>query len=223
VRLNQYVASASGLSRRAADTAIAAGRVTVGGQPAGLGQRVPDGATVELDGKALKLPASFTYILLHKPVGYVTSRARQGSDPTVYELLPEQYRQLRPVGRLDRDSSGLLILTDDGSFILRHTHPSFAKTKEYLLELGRPLTSADAAKLEAGVQLEDGPSRVHVLDNQGRHVRAALGEGRNRQLRRTFGALGYTVAALHRGQMGTFGLGSLKAGKWRVISSEELA
>jgi pseudouridine synthase len=223
MRLNQYVASASGLSRRAADTAIAEGRVTIDGQLVGLGQQVPDGAEVCLDGKPLALPTAFTYVLFHKPVGYVTSRTQQGTDPTIYELLPDEYHMLRPVGRLDRDSSGLLILTDDGSFILRHTHPSFAKMKQYELKLARPLTATDAGRLETGVILGDGPSRVQILDNQGRRVLVALGEGRNRQLRRTFGLLGYTVEGLHRLEMGAFSLGGLTAGKWRILEPGELA
>ena len=153
MRLNRFVAAASGLSRRAADAAIAAGRVQLAGQPASLGQIVEANASVELDGQPLQLPATHHYILLHKPAGYVTSRRRQGSDPTIYELLPADFAALRPVGRLDRDSSGLLLLSDDGDFIQRHTHPSFGKDKQYEIDLDRPLAPADRRQLEAGVDL----------------------------------------------------------------------
>ncbi|HSX02446.1 MAG TPA: pseudouridine synthase [Candidatus Saccharimonadia bacterium] len=223
MRLNRFVAGASGLSRRAADAAIAAGRITVNGQPVALGALVAPGDTIELDGQPLVLPQTHHYIMLNKPVGYVSSRRQQGGNPTVYDLLPPHYAALRPVGRLDRDSSGLLLLSDDGDFIHRYTHPSFGKDKLYELALERPLTSADRRQLEAGVALADGPSRVRVAQAAGRQVAVVLGEGRNRQLRRTFGALGYGVTRLHRTAMGPYRLGQLAIGAWVAVEPEAAA
>jgi 23S rRNA pseudouridine2605 synthase len=217
-RINQFLAAATGLSRRVADATIAAGRVTIDGQAAKLGDQVSPGATVHLDGQPVTPPTQPTYLMLHKPAGYISSRTRQGADPTIYDLLPPEYHSLRPAGRLDRDSSGLMLLSDDGQFIHAHTHPSHHKTKIYELTLARPLATADIATLAAGVDLTDGPSHVTVLTGAGtRQVTVSLSEGRNRQLRRTLGALGYTVEALHRVTIGQHQLGKLKPGQFVLI------
>jgi 23S rRNA pseudouridine2605 synthase len=217
MRINQYLAAATGLSRRAADAAIAAGRVHIDGQPATLGAAVNPGQNVFLDGQPVHRAAAHHYVLLHKPAGYVSSRQRQGSDPTIYQLLPDNLHNLRLAGRLDRDSSGLLLLSDDGDFVHRYTHPSFNKLKVYELVLARPLAPADRRRLEAGVTLEDGPSRVGVTSVRGRRVTVTLTEGRNRQLRRTFGALGYTVEQLVRTHIGSYQLDGLPTGAWAEV------
>jgi len=219
-RINQFVAAASGLSRRAADTAIAAGRVQLGGHTAKLGELVEPGTPVSLDGQPLTPPRAHQYVLLHKPTGYVSSRARQGQDPTLYELLPAEQRNLRIAGRLDRDSSGLILLSDDGPFINRYTHPSFGKTKLYELTLDRALTPAARRRLESGVELTDGPSRLRVISLNGRDLTVALSEGRNRQIRRTLGALGYGIERLHRTTIGPYELGDLPSGNWREVSAK---
>lgn len=218
MRINQYLAASSGLSRRAADAAIAAGRVMLNGQPATVGDQVDADGRVQLDGQVVRPPQTHTYVLLHKPTGYVSSRRRQGSDPTLYELLPTDLHHLQIAGRLDRDSSGLILLSNDGDFIQAITHPSHGKTKLYELTLSSPLTTAARGQLEAGVELEDGFSRVTVEHIQGRHVTVSLGEGRNRQLRRTFAALGHPVETLHRTRMGAYALGQLPAGGWTHIT-----
>jgi 23S rRNA pseudouridine2605 synthase len=222
-RINQFLAAATGLSRRAADAAVQAGRVTINGQTAILGDQVGTSAVVQLDGRTITPSSHRTYLMLHKPVGYVSSRSRQGADPTIYDLLPPEYHTLRPAGRLDRDSSGLMLLSDDGDFIQAHTHPSHHKTKLYELTLARKLTPADATRLEAGVELTDGPSRLSIIAGTGtRHVTVSLSEGRNRQLRRTFGALGYTVEALHRTAIGTHQLGELPSGQFQIIQHAQV-
>ncbi|HEX3081630.1 MAG TPA: pseudouridine synthase [Candidatus Saccharimonadia bacterium] len=223
MRINQFVASSSGLSRRAADTAIAAGRVRIGAQTAALGATVTPGATVTLDGRPLVPVTAHRYVALNKPAGYVSSRARQSDQPTLYALLPAQCSALRIAGRLDTDSSGLVILSDDGPFIQQLTHPSFGKTKEYELTLTKALSPEDQAKLERGVVLKDGLSRLAVLRAIGSNVTVTIGEGRNRQLRRTFGALGYGVERLHRTRIGSYELGKLASGQWRELPAPKVA
>ena len=221
MRINQYVAAASGMSRRAADSAISAGRVSIDGRIAALGDSALEGAQVRLDDKPIVPAATHTYIMLHKPAGYVSSRVRQGDDPTLYELMPPAHRRLRTVGRLDRDSSGLILLSDDGEFIHRLTHPSFSKDKVYELTLARALSDSDRERLGRGVKLTDGLSRVRVLAAAGPGVTVSLAEGRNRQLRRTFGALGYTIERLHRTQVGPYRLGELASGQWQAVTAED--
>jgi 23S rRNA pseudouridine2605 synthase len=226
MRINQYLAAASGLSRRAADTAVTAGRVTVNGQPAKLGQNIDPTDMVCLDTHQLTPPAAdrgFTYIMMNKPAGYVSSHTRQGDDPTLYELLPAKYHRLRLVGRLDRDSSGLVLLTDDGQFIQQHAHPSSGKSKHYELTLSRALTAGGRQQLQAGVQLRDGLSQVHVTRVDGRRAWVSLSEGRNRQLRRTLGQLGYGIVGLHRTHIGPFALHELASGQWQPFSPEAAA
>lgn len=222
MRINRFVAMASGMSRRAADTAVADGRITVNGALAGMGWIVGDDDKVALDGAIISLPAAHTYLMFNKPVGYVTSRAQQGSAPTIYEILPAKYHNLRAAGRLDRDSCGLLILSDDGDYVYLLTHPSQHKLKTYRLRLARALTADDIARLKRGVELEDGLSRIDVVDVDGRWVTVQLGEGRNRQVRRTLGAIGAGVITLQRVAMGGLRLGDLPEGQWREISADEI-
>jgi len=218
MRINKFVAQATGLSRRAADQAIADGRVLINGQTASPGDDVASGASVRLDNKALRPTTSLTTLMLNKPVGYVCSRRGQGSS-TIYDLLPTSYHQLKPVGRLDKDSSGLLLLTNDGQLANRLTHPRYGKTKQYSVTLNKPLDAANQTKIELGIQLEDGLSQL-ILQLTGTDRRAwiiTMSEGRNRQIRRTFAALGHSVTSLHRTQFGSYKLGELPPGKFQVI------
>jgi len=220
MRLNKYIAAGSDLSRRKADEAIAAGRVTVNGQTAGQGMDVSDTDTVALDGRAIMPTISTTTIMLNKPQGYVVSRDGQGSQ-TIYELLPPDYQRLNPVGRLDKDSSGLLLLTNDGQLANELTHPSRQKRKIYEITLDKPLQPLHRQMInDYGVQLEDGPSKL-LLERQTEGNDHAwivtMHEGRNRQIRRTFAALGYTVQTLHRTQFGPYSLGTLREGKTEEV------
>jgi len=138
-RVNKFLAHATGLSRREIDNAITAGRVTINSKPAAMGAQVSDADTVLFDGKPVTAQQTYTYLLLNKPVGYVCSRRRQGDTPTIYELLGPEQQRLKAVGRLDRDSSGILVLTDDGDFAHQMTHPKFAKRKVYEIKLDRDL------------------------------------------------------------------------------------
>jgi 23S rRNA pseudouridine2605 synthase len=206
MRINKFIAAATGLSRRAADAAIAAGRVLINGQPAEPGQAVGPGDKIRFDRQALTGPTQLQTILLNKPAGYVVSREGQGSQ-TVYNLLPPGLHHLKPIGRLDKDSSGLLILTNDGQLAQQLAHPKYQKTKIYEAQLNRPLNSEALARLGQGVELEDGPSHLTVKPLTVPAVyQVSMQEGRNRQIRRTFAALGYTVKKLHRTHFGNYAL-----------------
>jgi 23S rRNA pseudouridine2605 synthase len=222
MRINQYLASATNLSRRAADLAIQDGRVVINGQAANLGQMVAEGDEVKLDDLIVQ-PAGRQTILFYKPVGVVCSRRKQGNSSTIYDVLPAELSSLNPVGRLDKDTSGLLILTNDGWLHQQLSHPSWGKVKVYEVELDRPIEPQDLAVLRQGVNLEEGKSLPHVLSATGKNIQLELSEGRNRQVRRTFAALGYTVIRLHRPQLSNLELGNLKPGEWRVLDPQELS
>lgn len=209
IRLNKHLALQLGVSRREADDLIAADKVTVNGEVATLGARITSGDEVKVQGKEIEQSQKLEYILFNKPVGYVCSRKRQGDSPTIYELLPKNLHHLKPVGRLDKDSSGLLLLTNDGDFAHRMTHPSFQKTKTYEVELDIPLEPLHHQMLsDYGIQLEDGPSKLQLerMNDERTTWRVMMHEGRNRQVRRTFAALGYTVTKLHRTHFGNYTL-----------------
>jgi 23S rRNA pseudouridine2605 synthase len=217
MRINAYVAQSTGWSRRQSDQAIVSGRVTVNGATAELGQQVSASDIVTADGKKLILPESKT-IMLNKPVGYVVSRNGQGS-PTVYDLLPKSYQTLKPVGRLDKDSSGLLLLTNDGQLAAKLTHPTQQKQKVYIVHLDKPLREADEQKMAIGIKLEDGPSKLQLAaQSENRQLwQVTMHEGRNRQIRRTFAAIGYEVAALHRIKIDDYELSNLREGSFQAL------
>ena len=220
-RLNKYLALALGWSRRQADDAIAAGRVIVDDTPAILGAQYQQGSHIVVDGYLVSSHTAYQTITLNKPTGYLCSRASQGGVPTIYTLLPPKFHHLKPVGRLDKDSSGLILLTNDGDFAHQMTHPSFYKIKRYLVTLNQPLQPLHRQMInDFGVQLPDGPSRLTLErqhgDDDTRWI-VEMSEGRNRQIRRTFAALGYTVTKLHRTDFGSYTLGDIKRGEWREI------
>jgi len=215
-RLNKYLATNLGVSRREADNLISAGKVLVNNQPAEIGARVEDNDEVVVDGQKIS-SVSLVYLALNKPAGYICSRKRQGDTPTMYELLPEKYQSLKSVGRLDKDSSGLILLTNDGDFAFKMTHPSFVKTKIYEARIDRALEPLHQQMIaDFGVQLPDGRSQLGLekMDDNRTFWRITMSEGRNRQIRRTFEALGYKVAALHRTNFGRYGLSGLESGKF---------
>lgn len=220
-RLNKYLALQLGISRREADELIERGAVTINGTVATLGARITDADDLIVNNKPLKNTASHTYIMLNKPAGYVCSRKRQGDNPTIYELLPSHYHTLKPVGRLDRDSSGLILLTNDGDFAYRMTHPKFRKTKIYSVRLDRDLEPLHQQMIsDYGINLDDGNSQLHLerlSDTNRREWRITMSEGRNRQIRRTFAALGYEVKKLHRTNFGPYALSDTKPGAYKPV------
>lgn len=219
-RLNKYLATNFGISRREADILIAEGKVLINGKPAEIGNRVNEGDKVTLRGKEVTRK-NLIYIALNKPVGYVCSRKRQGETPTMYELLPPELQELKSVGRLDKNSSGIILLTNDGDFAYQMTHPKFVKTKLYEVELDRDLEPLHQQMIaDFGVQLPDGKSQLgltRLRDDSRRDWQVQMSEGRNRQIRRTFDALGYRVIRLHRTNFGPYALGDLKSGEYREI------
>lgn len=212
------------MGRRAADEAIVQNRVRVNGALPSAGQQIADGDSVTLDGRVLTTPdptATSTTIMLYKPAGYVCSRDGQGSR-TVYDLLPAEFQHLKTVGRLDKESSGLLLLTNDGQLAHQLTHPSFQKLKEYQVTLDKPLQALHHQMInDYGVMLEDGPSKLQLSRTAGNDLEwtVVMHEGRNRQIRRTFDSLGYTVQKLHRTKFGPFILPhQLKPGQYSALN-----
>ena len=221
IRLNKFLAEKVGLSRREADNLIADGKVLVNQQPAVLGARISETDEIICEGKNIstKKP-EYIYLMLNKPVGYVSSRKAQGEVPTLYELLPEKYQKLKTVGRLDKNSSGLILLTNDGDFAFKHTHPKFYKLKTYLVELDQTLAPLHQQEIsDFGIHLEDGLSKLFLtkLDEGRLKWQVEMSEGRNRQIRRTFAALGYKVVKLHRIEFGHYQLGDLKTGEFKLV------
>lgn len=217
VRLNKLLAESLGVSRREADDLIAEGKVLVNEKVARLGQRVGFSDEVCYNGSMVRFLTDYTYLAMNKPVGYVCSRKRQGEVPTIYELLPEKYRDLKTVGRLDKDSSGLILLTNDGDFAFQMTHPKFVKTKTYEVKLDQALEPLHQQMIaDFGVDLPDGKSKLGLerMDDSRKDWRVTMSEGRNRQIRRTFGALGYTVVGLHRVSFGKYELSGLPEGEF---------
>lgn len=223
MRLNKFIAQATGMARRKADEAIDNGRVKVNDLKAEQGQQVINQDMVTLDGLILSAAMTQT-IMLNKPVGYVCSRDGQGSQ-TIYDLLPSELHNLKPVGRLDKDSSGLLVLTNDGDLANHLTHPKYGKSKIYEAEINKSLKPHDfAAITTSGVKVADYTSKFQLQKLEISSQKLAkqlvpnsqflvtLTEGRNRQIRRTFEALGYKVTRLHRTQFGPYQIGDLQAG-----------
>lgn len=220
-RLNKYLAFHVGVSRREADNLISSGKVKVNGEVSTLGARISLNDEVTINNIPVSRRSKYTYLMLNKPVNYVCSRKQQGESPTIYDLLPKHYHNLKTVGRLDRDSSGLILMTDDGDFTHRMTHPSFVKTKIYHVRLDKALEPLHQQMIsDFGVQLEDGGSKLGLerLDDSRLLWEITMHEGRNRQIRRTFAALDYTVVELHRLVFGPYSLGDLKPGSFEITS-----
>lgn len=218
VRLNKFLAFQLGISRREADDLIKNKRVKVGNQIAILGSQIAPGDTITIDDKLVAHnKQKKRYVIFNKPVGYVCSRRAQGVNPTIYDILPDSLRDLKTVGRLDKNSSGLIILTNDGDFTYQMTHPSFYKTKIYQVILDKPLEPLHQQMIsDFGVKLDDGPSKLQLerqSDNRRQFI-VTMHEGRNRQIRRTFAALGYEVVKLHRTNFGNYALGDIKSGEF---------
>ena len=219
LRLNKFLAERIGVSRREADELIEAGKVKIDGKVAELGARIDKNTKVWYNGSIIPFDTDYLYVAMNKPIGYVCSRRAQGPAPTIYDLLPKEYQKLKTVGRLDKDSSGLILLTNDGDFAFKHTHPKFHKEKIYEVELDKPLEPLHQQMIsDYGVMLDDGPSKFIVIKDDKKYI-VKLSEGRNRQIRRTFAALGYKVEKLHRTDFGVYKLSGLKPGEYVILKA----
>ncbi len=209
-------------SRRAAEELIRAGRVSIDGQRAELGARVMPDQVLRLDGRPVAAAAPPRTFALYKPVGVITTAADERGRRTVLDLMPP-IPGLHPVGRLDRDTEGLLLLTTDGELTLRLTHPRFGHTKTYRAWCeGGPLAAAARARLRQGVLLEDGPARAQHVRSAPGGVVLVLAEGRTRQVRRMLAAVDAPVLRLLRTHIGELSLGDLEPGAWRELGARDL-
>jgi pseudouridine synthase len=227
MRVHRALAQAGVASRRAAEKLVQEGRVTVNGQVATVGQLVSERDRIAVDGAPVRAEPIRTY-MLNKPMGMVSTASDPEGRPTVLDPLPHDVR-LYPIGRLDINTTGLLLITNDGDLAHRLMHPrsKVPKTYEALVE-GR-VSSASVRALRNGIELDDGPTqpaKVEVLDRQaagGTWLRIEITEGRNRQVRRMCEAVGHRVRRLVRTRYGGLGMGRLKRGEFRMLSSVELA
>lgn len=229
MRLQKYLSRAGVASRRAAERLMAEGRVQVNDAVATeMGTRVdPARDVVRVNGRRVEI-APATWIALHKPHGYVSTRSDPRGRPTVYDLLPAELRGLFYVGRLDYLSEGLLLFTNQGDDAHRLLHPSFAIQRVYDVRLEGEVSDEALRRLEGGVELEDGIARARRAERlparrpESGHVRLTLEEGRNREVRRMFAALGLPVARLVRVRYGPVQLGDLPLGQWRELAEAEV-
>lgn len=229
MRVQKYMSRAGAASRRQAEAMIREGRVTINGERVTrMGARVVPGTdVVSLDGRVVE-PAPRRWIVLHKPVGVLCTARDPGGGETVYDLLPPWAAGLRYVGRLDRDTSGLLLMTNDGDLAAAMAHPSGGIEREYRARIANRLDARALRRLKRGVELEDGfarPARVRRIDGADDEpgVLIVLTEGRKREVRRLLGAVGHPPRSLARTRFGPFRLGGLKSGAWRPARSSELA
>lgn len=231
VRLQKYIAMCGAASRRNAEVLIAEGRVKVNGATVReLGTKVEIGADkVSVNGKMLKPVNKKYYIMLNKPAGYVSTVNDQFDRPTVIDLIKTEIpSRIFPVGRLDYETEGLLLLTNDGDFTYRVTHPKFNTSKTYIAVIKGGITISGLNKLRNGVKIDDyttSPAEVEMLDAEGGKTtfKITIHEGRNRQVRKMFEAVGCKVAYLQRISIGKVELGNLPLGRWRHLTSHEVS
>jgi len=224
VRLNRFLAAAGVGSRRHCDELIAAGRVTINGKVCTDFSARPTAADhVKVDGKLLHVDPPLT-IMLHKPAGFVSTRKDLHARDTIFDLLPPKFSRLFNIGRLDAQTEGLLLVTNDGDLAQRLTHPRYKIDKEYEVTLDRRWDPALAPKLSKGIFLDGKRARIERLHSIGpTRLRVVLRQGINRQIRRMFEALDYRVKHLARIRVGVLRLGDLPRGHWRFLTKREVA
>ena len=230
VRLQKYIAMSGAASRRTAEAMISEGRVSVNGElVTEQGIKVEIGCDkVTVDGKTVELKNKKYYIMLNKPVGYVSTVKDQFDRPTVVDLVKKDiHTRIFPVGRLDYETEGLLLMTNDGDFTYKITHPKYHVDKTYIAMIKGGMKIADMNRLRKGMRVEDyttSPAQAEILDAVDGYtwVKITIHEGKNRQVRKMFETLGYTVAGLQRISIGQVELGNLPLGRWRHLTSHEI-
>lgn len=227
MRINKFLAECGVASRRACDKLIESGAVLVNGKKAALGDDVSEKDEITVDGQPVKRKLVHSYYIMNKPKGYVCTVKDDKDRKTVMSLLPEGAGRVYPVGRLDYDTEGLLLFTDDGDLAFRLTHPKSEIPKTYLVRIEGAIGDKELNRLRAGVELDGkltGKSKVKVIETDKRYTKlhVTINEGRNRQVRRMFECVGKQVDFLKRIRIGDLGLGSLARGKVRRLSDEEV-
>jgi 23S rRNA pseudouridine2605 synthase len=228
VRLQKYLSDCGVASRRKSEELIEQGKVRVNGKVASIGEKIdPKHDTITVSGKKIVRQKTHTYILLHKPRGFITTMSDEMDRKCVAQLIQDVPARVYPVGRLDRDSEGLLLFTNDGAFANAMTHPSKHVPKTYRVTVRPSITQEQLTALTQGVIIDDGvtaPAEVRVITKEENRVvlEIILYEGRNRQIRKMCEALGLEVARLRRTAIGSVKLGMLKQGDWRELTEEEV-
>lgn len=229
MRLNKYVASAGVCSRRKADELIENGNVKVNGATVkAMGWQVEDGDRIEVNGRVIEAANEKIYVVVNKPLGYITSMQDEKDRDTVAELVADIPQRLFPVGRLDYNTTGLLIMTNDGELTQTLTHPRHEVYKTYVAKVAGVISDKRLAKLRKGVDIGGfvtSPAKVRLVKQMPRHavVEISIREGKNRQVRKMFAAAGNKVQELHRTAIGEIRLGRLKEGHYRKLTREEIA
>ena len=228
IRLQKYLSECGIASRRKAEEMISAGKVKVNGKPATIGDKIdPKRDTIVVAGKKVKRSKNNTYIMLHKPRGFITTLSDEMGRKCVAQLVEDVGTRVYPVGRLDRDSEGLLLLTDDGEFANALTHPAHHVPKTYRVTVRPSINEEQITALTTGVEIDGRmtlPSEVRVIEKKESRVvlEIIIYEGRNRQIRKMCETLGLEVARLKRTQIGSVKMGMLKQGDWRKLTDEEV-
>ena len=229
MRINKFLASSGLGSRRKCEEFIIAGRITINGKvETNLAFDVSENDKVFFDDKPIELPNNFTYLAMHKPKGYLTTVSDDRGRKTVMDLLQEEYKNLKPVGRLDYNSEGLLIFTDDGNIAQKLMHPSREVIKEYLVKVEGEVTSLDISSMQKGVTLLDGtsyqPCVINLIEIKDRKtkLKMQIKEGKNREIRKIFANYGYNVIFLKRVSIGKIKLGGLTRGTYRFLRQNEI-
>jgi 23S rRNA pseudouridine2605 synthase len=229
MRINKFLASTGLASRRKCEEYVSSGRVTINGKvETNLAFDVSEKDVVKVDGKKVTPPESFTYLMMHKPKGYLTTISDDRDRKTVMELLPEQFKTLKPIGRLDYNSEGLLIFTNDGDTAQRVMRPDSEVVKTYSVKVEGEVTLDDATEMEKGVTLVDGTKfkecKVKIVEVKDRKTKleVQITEGKNREIRKIFDKFGYNVIFLKRVAIGTIKLGGLTRGTCRLLRPSEV-
>jgi len=227
MRINKYLAAAGVASRRECDNLIADGKVKINGKTAGLGVEVGESDSVTVNGLPVALKKN-EYYILNKPKGYICSQSDDKGRNTVLDLMPNNVGRIYPVGRLDYDSEGLLVLTTDGELAQHLTHPSNAVPKTYLVKIEGTLTENDLNPIRSGIEI-DGyltkKCKAHIVETNKSYtkVHITLTEGKNREIRKMFAAIGKNVSLLKRIKIGELNLRGLDRGEYRKLTKQEIA
>jgi pseudouridine synthase len=229
IRLNKFLAQAGVASRREADRMIAQGRVKVNGQVIEvLGHKIDDEKDrVDVDGSRVEREEGLVYLMLNKPPGYLVTLKDNFQRPTIQQLLPSLSQRVFPIGRLDSDSSGLLLMTNDGELAYRLTHPRFKVPKTYLVKVKGEPAPSELTKLEKGIYLDGkktAPAKIARIrgDQKKSLFKIEIYEGRKREVKRMFQSVGHKVLQLRRICFGGLRLGGLKEGRWRFLNQKEV-